>query len=71
MIGTDKTGLDFAHFLVDLDLDKGLMPVKFTYNVHSSNPVGRDNIIGLMDGYLRWKRDGNTTMDHEGSAPHD
>jgi hypothetical protein len=55
-LGTEKTGLDFAHFLIELDLDTGAMPVQFTYRVHSANPVGRANIEGLLSGYLRFRR---------------
>ena len=54
-LGTDKTGLDFAHFLIDLDLDTGAMPGNFSYRIHSANPVGRANIAGLLDGYLRFR----------------
>lgn len=57
-LGEDTmTGVSFARFLVDLDLDKATMPASFTYTVHSANPVGRDNIVGLLDRYLRWKKD--------------
>jgi hypothetical protein len=56
-LGTEKTGLDFAHFLVDLDLDRNVMPNNFSFTVHSANPVGVKNITGLLDGYLRWKRE--------------
>lgn len=57
-LGDDiMTGVSFARFLVDLDLDKATMPASFTYTVHSANPVGRDNIVGLLDRYLRWKKD--------------
>ncbi len=51
----DKSGLDFAHFLINLDLDTGAMPNNFTFHVHSANPAGRDNIVGLMEGYLRFR----------------
>ena len=54
-LGTEKTGLDFAHFLIDLDLDSGAMPGNFSYRIHSANPVGRANIEGLLEGYLRFR----------------
>jgi hypothetical protein len=38
-----------------LDLDAGTMPVNFQFQVHSANPIGRQNIEGLLDGYIRWK----------------
>jgi hypothetical protein len=46
------TGMDFARFLVELDLLTGQMPADFTFSVHSANPPGRDNIQGLLDNYL-------------------
>jgi hypothetical protein len=28
----------------------------FTYKVHSQNPVGKANIIALLDGFLRFNK---------------
>lgn len=54
--GTEKNGYDFAKWLVDQDLDgKILLHPEFTYKVHSSNPKGRENIQGILDGYLKFK----------------
>lgn len=45
----EKTGLDCARYLVNCDITiKG-------YTVHSMNPVGADNIIGLLDGFYKYK----------------
>ena len=52
-LGTEETGLDFARHLIDLDLDYGLMPEGFQWYVHSQNPVGRDNINGLLNSYMK------------------
>jgi len=48
------TGFDVAKWMVERDLnDKGkFIPQDFEYGVHSANPVGRDNIIGLLKNYL-------------------
>src|SRR4051812_24062717 len=54
-LGDGPTGMDFAHWLVAFDLDHNVMPDKFTFQVHSANPVGRDNIVGLLDQYIRWR----------------
>lgn len=49
----ERTGYDFADWLVDKDLDNpGFLPSDFTYNVHSANPVGAANIRGLLSRYL-------------------
>lgn len=49
------TGMDFAHFLIDLDLDSGSMPGHFSFKVHSANPTGAENIRSLMAGYMRFR----------------
>jgi hypothetical protein len=57
-LGKDAlTGYDLAKKLVEMDVegDYVTFPRNFTYNVHSANPVGRDNIIGLLDGYFKFK----------------
>lgn len=47
---TEKTGLDCAKWLVDYCIDnKKKMP---TFYVHSANPVGADNIRGLLNNYI-------------------
>lgn len=51
------TGYDLAHWLVEQDLDGNVMPADFTFVVHSANPVGAANIQGLLDAYMRHKRD--------------
>ena len=52
-----KSGFDFAKWLVEADIN-GTYPLakNFTYKVHSQNPVGKANIIALLDGYLRLKK---------------
>jgi hypothetical protein len=53
-LGDGPTGYDFARWLVDRDLEQpGFIPANFSYNVHSANVVGRANIEGLLDGYLK------------------
>lgn len=48
------TGYDFAKWLVECHLDgKHLFPETFEYAVHSANPPGAANIIGLLDGFLQ------------------
>jgi hypothetical protein len=49
------TGMDFARWLVEQDLDSNSMPDSFEFNVHSANPVGRDNINGLLTNYIKHK----------------
>ena len=49
-LGEDiKTGYDCAKWLCDYCWTNGL-PVP-TWNVHSANPVGRDNIVQLMENF--------------------
>lgn len=60
-LGIDKhSGHDIVKFLIDLDMgddDMFTIPADFTYYVHSQNPVGKDNIAGLIDGYLKFRKE--------------
>jgi hypothetical protein len=49
----EKTGYDFAKWLIEYDLDTNTMPEDFSFTVHSMNPVGSRNIKNLLDNYLR------------------
>ena len=47
---TDKSGFDCAKYLLNYCIDnKVKVPV---YLIHSSNPVGAENIKSLLEGYL-------------------
>jgi len=50
----ERTGFDVAKWMVERDLnDSGkFIPDEFDFHVHSANPVGVGNIIGLLTGYL-------------------
>ena len=48
----EKTGMDCAKWLVDYCTDnKKKLPEIF---VHSANPVGADNIKGLLDNFIKY-----------------
>ena len=52
-LGGVFTGMDFARWLVERDLKgEGFIT---TYAVHSQNPVGKANIEGFMNSYLKYK----------------
>jgi hypothetical protein len=50
-----KSGYDFAKWLVEYDMETGLMPANFTFTVHSMNPIGAKNIQFLLDNYILHK----------------
>lgn len=51
-VGT-PTGKDAANFLVEYCMDNDLdVP---PYNIQSANPVGKDNIDGLLKGYMKFR----------------
>ena len=50
-LGFGKTGYDFAHWLIDRDLDGFGFPE--TFSVHSQNPIGAANIRMAMESYMR------------------
>jgi hypothetical protein len=58
-LGEEKTGCDVAKWLVQRDIKWQEMPIYFSYSVHSMNPVGAENIKGVMDRYLRFKQERN------------
>ena len=57
-LGGDDTAMIVAKKLVSMDLDAGgaFIPVDFVYSVHSANPVGKANIEGLLEAFLRQRR---------------
>jgi hypothetical protein len=50
-LGTEMTGYDCALWLVEYCLDNKV-PLP-NYNVHSANPVGRDNIFSLFSNFKK------------------
>lgn len=51
-LGGDDTVMRFLHWLADTCLEDHTT-FTFGYNVHSQNPVGRDNIIGFIESFKR------------------
>lgn len=50
----DKTGYDFTLWLVDYMLENDFpFPVDFEFSVHSTNPVGKEKICGLMENFIK------------------
>lgn len=50
----EKTGFDCAKWLVDYCIDNDLkLP---SYLSHSMNPVGRDNILGILDNFKKYEK---------------
>jgi len=54
-LGEERTGLDVARMIAERDLDMGDMPPGFAYEVHSANPVGRQNIRSYLESYLKFR----------------
>lgn len=52
-LGEGKTGFDCAKFLVEFCMDNGVSDINF--QVHSQNPVGKENIEKLLDNFNRLK----------------
>ena len=52
----NTTGLDFAKWLIEYDMDTNTMPDDFNFTVHSMNPIGARNIQSLLDNYMRQKK---------------
>ena len=54
-LGTDKTGLDLAKFIVEYDMLHNEIDETFVFTVHSANPVGAKNIESYLNSYLKFK----------------
>jgi hypothetical protein len=53
-LGGDDTAMVFVHWLINYDLDHpGFIPDDFSFEVHSQNPIGKANIEGLLNSYLK------------------
>ena len=52
------TGYDIAKWMVERDMNDsgGFIPADFDFAVHSANPVGAENIKGLLDNYLEVRK---------------
>lgn len=48
--GIEKTGYDFAKYLVDILIGMDTPPV-INYVVHSANPIGKANIEGYLNNF--------------------
>lgn len=52
-LGDDDTSMIIIHWLIENDLNMpGFIPPNFSFFVHSQNPIGKKNIIGLLKSYL-------------------
>ena len=48
-----KSGMECAHLFVNKILDNELqMDPKFSFSIHSQNPVGAENIFGLISQFM-------------------
>jgi hypothetical protein len=56
-LGGDDSAMVLIDWMIKVDLDKfgDLIPVDFTWNVHSANPVGTENINGRLTPYFKGK----------------
>jgi hypothetical protein len=56
-LGRDDTAMTVVKRLIEMDLNASgrFIPSNFAFSVHSANPVGKENIAGLLHSYLRHK----------------
>ena len=55
----EPTGMDITKYLCSVDIEYNILSNDYTFNVHSANPVGAENIRCYMNNYLNFK-EGNT-----------
>lgn len=53
-LGGEDTAIVVIKWMIECDLDfnAAFFPSDFQFNIHSANPVGSENIRGLLEGYL-------------------
>ena len=57
LFGNEKTGMDCAKALVEMDHRWTHTITKdFKFHVHSMNPIGKKNIQCYLDNYIKFKR---------------
>jgi hypothetical protein len=56
-LGTEKSGYDCCKLLIDYDMVYGILDEDFTFNVHSANPVGKENIESLLNNWLKFRQE--------------
>lgn len=54
-LGGEDTAMLFVHWLVEEDLDRGIIKDPFSWSIHSANPVGKGNINSLLHSYFNHK----------------
>lgn len=52
-LGLGKSGYDFIKWLVEYDMENHIIPDGFEVRSHSSNPIGRQNILSYYENYMR------------------
>lgn len=68
-LGGPVTGHDFAHWMVRHDIENpGFIPPTFAYVAHTANVVGRANIEGLLDSYLKHRPAQGTLIRQDGDG---
>ncbi|MGE4382461.1 MAG: cyclic-phosphate processing receiver domain-containing protein [Arcobacter sp.] len=51
-----KSGYDFAKWLVEMDIENIYkFPNDFSFEIHSANPIGKNNINSILNNYLIFK----------------
>jgi hypothetical protein len=54
-LGGDDTGQKFVKWITKEYIDKNLPD--FSFNIHSANPVGKENMESLLNNFIKYKRE--------------
>lgn len=54
-LGGEDTAMNVVNWMIEQDLDGNIDLSNLTFSIHSSNPVGRDNISGKLSQYITIK----------------
>lgn len=53
-LGEELTGYDCCKYMVGFLMDNNIDPNDYHFIVQSANPVGRENIYGLVNNYIKY-----------------
>ena len=53
-LGEELNGYDCCKYVIDFMMEYNIDPNKPSFIVQSANPVGKDNIYGLINNYIKF-----------------
>lgn len=55
--GNNETSMELMHWIIGKDQKNVFDVSNMKIKIHSANPVGRKNLMGLWDSYMKFKKE--------------